>query len=112
MAKGKSKTGHPGSSGLAQSGGRNTTFGGGKGGTPLSKGVTKDRKIGSGRLNNGLEYTTRSTGGNSTLVPKTFRVGPPPPLHPGGKGSTATRKVKVQIPPRGGSSTGKVVGGK
>jgi hypothetical protein len=110
MAK-KGKTGHPGSSGLAQSGGINHTFGGGKGGTAQSKPVTRGRKIGGGTTNAGLHYTTRTEGGNSTLVPKSFSVGGPPPLH-GGSAVGKTKKVKVQKPFRGGSTTGTVTGGK
>lgn len=109
MAKKKS-SGHPGSSGLAQSGGRNTTFGGGKGGTKLTKGVTQGRKIGKGVLNSGLDYTVRTEGGDKTLTSQGFHVGAPPPVHPGGKGATGIHKVKVQKPVTGGGSGGKVYG--
>lgn len=92
-----------GGNGLAQSGGINHTFGGGKGGTEQSRGVTSERKLGSGRLNNGLDYTVRSTGGNATLKPKSFHVGMPPPIHTGGV-ETKTKKVTIRKPVRKGSS--------
>jgi hypothetical protein len=100
MAKGKGQYGHPGSSGQAQSGGRNTTFGGGKGGTAESRGVTQGRKIARGRLNNGLGYNVRTEGGSSTLKPESFHVGQPPPLR--GGDSTKTKKVTIRKPVRGG----------
>lgn len=102
MAKGKGKYGHPGDAGLAQSGGINHTFGGGKGGTAQSKPVTRGRRLGGGTTNAGLQYNTRTEGGNNALVPKSFRVGGPPPLHAGGP-TTKTKKVKVQKPSRGGA---------
>jgi hypothetical protein len=85
---------------LAQSGGINHTFGGGKGGTSQSKGVTQGRKIGKGKLNNGLNYNVRTEGGSSTLKSASFHVGPPPPVH---AGQAPTTKVKIQKPIRGGA---------
>jgi hypothetical protein len=96
MAKRKNNTS------LAQSGGINHTFGGGKGGTAQSKPVTAGRKIGGGRTNAGLDYNVRTEGGSKTLVPGKFHVGTPPPLH-GGDAASKTVKVKVQKPLRGGS---------
>lgn len=102
----KRNSGHPGSSGFAQSGGINHTFGGGKGGSESLKADTAGKKIGSGKLNNGLTYTTRSDGGDKSLKSKSFRVGAPPPVHPGGKGATATRKVSVRKPESLGGGSG------
>jgi len=101
MAKGN-KYGHPGSSGLAQSGGRNTTFGGGKGGTAASRKSTTERKVGSTKLNNGLRANIRTESGDNARVKRTGSIGAPPPLmtHSG----TKISKVKVQKPARGGSS--------
>lgn len=109
MAKKSGKYGHPGSSSQAQSGGINSSFGGGKGGTDQSRGVTQGRKIGTGRLNNGLNYNVRTEGGNKTLKPDSFKVGEPPPVHPGGSAGTKIHKVKIMKPAHGGSG-GKVYG--
>lgn len=93
-----------GGNGFAQSGGKNSTFGGGKGGTRETKQVTQGKKIGKGTLNNGLKYNVRTEGGSATLLPETFRVGAPPPVHPGGDHATKTRKVTIKKPQtRGGS---------
>ena len=94
--------GHPGSSGQAQSGGINKTFGGGKGGTAQTKGTTQGRKIGSGRLNNGLGYNVRTEGGDKTMTGFKGTAGKTPPLS-GGKSATKTKNVKVRQPNRGGS---------
>lgn len=99
MAK---KSNHPGSSGLAQSGGINHSFGGGKGGTKNSKGVTAGRKIGGGTNIAGLRYTTRTEGGNNTLVRKGYSVGAPPPLNP--PGDIQNAKVRIHRPSRGGAA--------
>lgn len=88
---------------LAQSGGRNTTFGGGKGGVPLSKGVTHDKTIDHGRLNSGTGYTLRADTGNNTPYPAKRTVGKPPPVHPGGKGVTKIIKPTIRRPAVGGS---------
>lgn len=102
MAK-KGSYGHPGSSGLAQSGGRNTTFGGGKGGTATFKADTNQRRIGGGVNNAGLDYSVRTEGGGKSLKPASFHVGAPPPLR-GGESATKTVKVKVRKPIRGGAA--------
>lgn len=101
MAKGK-KYGHPGSSGLAQSGGKNTTFGGGKGGTPESRKATAERKVSSGKLNNGLSYNIRTESGDNARVKRTGVIGHPPPLmtHSG----TKITKVHVRKPFRAGGN--------
>lgn len=87
---------------LAQSGGINRTFGGGKGGTAQSKPVTKGRKIGSGKMNNGLNYNVRTEGGNATLVPAKFKAGKTPPLS-GGSAGTKIHEIKVRPPFKQGS---------
>lgn len=86
---------------LAQSGGINKTFGGGKGGTKSSKPVTQGRKVGSGTLNNGLNYNIRSDGGDDSMTPFSGRVGTTPPLRAGTKKEA---KVTVRKPARGGSA--------
>jgi hypothetical protein len=93
-----------GSSKQAQSGGRNTTFGGGKGGTPLSKNVTKGAKIGSGVNGAGLDYTIRTQGGQNTLASASFRVGGTPPQTTGGLQKPIQSLRRILKPPRGGSS--------
>lgn len=105
MAKQKKFSGSGGGgNGLAQSGGINHTFGGGKGGTPRSKKATNDKVEGSGRLNNGLHYSVRNPAGDQARVPQTGKIGSPPPVHPGGKGATKTVKVKIDGPGYGGGS--------
>lgn len=105
MAKAKKFSGGGGAgNGLAQSGGINHTFGGGKGGTARSKKATHDPVEGSGRLNNGLHYNVRNPGGDDARVPQTGKIGSPPPIHPGGKGATKTVKVSVRKPQYGGGS--------
>ena len=79
--------------GFAQSGGINHTFGGGKGGTALSNGVTRGRRIASGRLNNGLNYNVRSEGGKLTLRSAKFHVGSPPPVRTGG---IKTSRIRIR----------------
>jgi hypothetical protein len=105
----KDASGLPGSAGggsskQAQSGGRNTTFGGGKGGTKLTKNVTKGGTRGRGRNSAGLDYNIRSSGGDATLDPASFRVGGTPPQTSGGlqKPIQSLRKVRGQ--PKAGSS--------
>jgi hypothetical protein len=86
--------------GFAQSGGRDTTFGGGRGGTPLTKGVTKTPPEGTGMQGGFNQYTIRGEGGDNTPA-NTGRgkVGAPPPVHPGdSKQVTGIVKVK-QLPP-------------
>jgi hypothetical protein len=56
---------------LAQSGGKDSTFGGGKGGGTWSgpgAGGRNNRKVGTGVLNNGTPYNVRSPGGDNTIV--------------------------------------------
>jgi hypothetical protein len=108
MAKGDA-SGLPGSAGggsskQAQSGGKNTTFGGGKGGTPLSKQVTKGAVRGKGVNGVGLDYNIRSTGGDATLQPQTFRAGATPPQHTGGLQKPVQSLRKQRPPYRAGSS--------
>lgn len=78
--------GHPGSSGFAQSGGRNTTFGGGKGGTAASRTSTSNKKEGTGSQNGVNRYTIRSESGDSAKTTLKGKVGGPPPVHAGGDG--------------------------
>lgn len=91
--------------GTAQSGGKNHTFGGGKGGTKLTRGVTFGRKIAKGRFNSGTNYNLRTDGGDNTLGGFSSHVGSPPPVHPGGKGATKTRFPRIRQPDgyKGGS---------
>lgn len=86
--------------GFAQSGGRDTSFGGGKGGTALTKGVTKTPVEGSGKQGGFNPYTIRGEGGDKTPAKgKRPRAGAPPPVHTGNsKQVTGIVKVK-QLPP-------------
>lgn len=85
---------------LAQSGGRNTTFGGGKGGTKLTRGVTADKKLGSGTQNGVNRYTIRSAGGNATPIKGVRkRAGAPPPVHPGDSKQVTGIVRPKQLPP-------------
>lgn len=86
----------------AQSGGINHTFGGGKGGTELSRGTTAGRKIGGGRNNAGLDYAIRSAGGDKTLKPATFHVGTPPPVVT--EASKHKTRINVRKPGKAGSA--------
>lgn len=100
MAKKTGKYGHPGSSGLAQSGGINKTFGGGKGGTAASRKSTTSRVTTTGVLNNGVGYRVRTTGGDDQKTSLGARIGQPPPLRGSGPKDP---KVKVHNPVRKGS---------
>lgn len=100
MAK-KGRFGHPGSSGLAQSGGINQTFGGGKGGTAASKKATHDGKRGTTRLNNGLDATIRNEPGDNARVKQTGLIGKPPPIR-GGDSTKRPTKIVIRRPVRGG----------
>lgn len=92
-----------GGNGLAQSGGINRTFGGGKGGQAKLKADTAGRKIGTGRMANGLTYAVRVLGGNFSRAPFKGTVGSPPPLR-GGPATTRIKRVTVRGPHiRGGS---------
>jgi hypothetical protein len=97
MAKGRSNKG----ASLAQSGGRDTSFGGGKGGNAYGKQATRAAVRGSGKMNTGSSYQIRNAGGNNTLVPSGDKrnAAPPPPVHPGdSKQVTGIRRPK-QLPP-------------
>lgn len=94
MARGYSKRGVS----LAQSGGINHTFGGGKGGTKQSKVVTRGRIIGRTTWN-GLSVAIRSPFGNLTTRRSTGKAGAPPPVRGGGR---KLKKVHVNPPVRGG----------
>src|SRR5215213_5901994 len=98
MAK---KYGHPGSSGLAQSGGKNSTFGGGKGGTKESRTSTNDRRIGKLTVN-GLSASVRTVTGSKAMTAFFKRVGKPPPMR--GGGMTNTVQPTIRRPVRRGSS--------
>lgn len=92
-----------GSSKQAQSGGRNTTFGGGKGGTKLTKNVTKGATRGSGVNSAGLTYNIRSSMGDKTLDPASFKVGGTPPQTTGGLQQPIQNLRKIRPPVKGGS---------
>lgn len=100
MAK-KGKYGHPGSSGQAQSGGINHTFGGGKGGTAASKKSTRNPVIGSTKLNNGLTATIRNEAGNNARVRQTGLIGMPPPITTGA--ADHKTRINVRKPHKGGA---------
>jgi hypothetical protein len=107
MAKGNA-SGLPGSAGgrsskQAQSGGRNTTFGGGKGGTKLSRDVTKGGSRGKNVNGAGLSYTIRSTGGDKTLESQSFRVGGTPPQTAGGLQKPIQSMRRIRPRPIAGS---------
>lgn len=105
MARAKGSKFRGGTS-LAQSGGRNTTFGGGKGGTPLSKNVTKGQSEGTGMQGGFNKYTIRTEGGDSTeMKVARKRAGAPPPVHPGDSTQvTGIRKPKILPPVLRGST--------
>lgn len=81
--------------GFAQSGGKATTFGGGKGGGVWqgkgggNKGAGVGGPVkGKGRLGSSTPYKVRSPGGDNLLTGSVGqRVGSPPPLHASGKGT-------------------------
>jgi hypothetical protein len=53
---------------VAQSGGINHTFGGGKGGTKQTKTATRDKVLAKGKNARGLTVTVREAGGDNALV--------------------------------------------
>lgn len=91
--------------GFAQSGGRDTTFGGGKGGTPLTRNVTKGASEGSGKQGGFNQYTIRGAGGDTTPAKtKKPRAGAPPPVHPGDSKQVAgIVKIRQEAPVQRGS---------
>jgi hypothetical protein len=92
------------SSGLAQSGGKNTTFGTSGGGTKQTKGVTAGASEGTGTNGAGLQYTIRSSGGDKTTTPWKGTVGGTPPQMSGGLQPPIQSLRKIRPPTRGGSS--------
>lgn len=99
MAKAKGSKFRGGTS-LAQSGGKNTTFGGGKGGTPLSRNVTKNQAEGSGLQGGFNRYTVRTEGGNNTAMKVARKkAGAPPPVHPGDSQQVTGIVRPKQLPP-------------
>lgn len=109
MARKKGASGLPasaggGSSRQAQSGGKNTTFGGGKGGTKLTRDVTKGGARGRGVNGAGLDYTIRSSMGDKTLASSKETVGGSPPLTSGGLQKPIQSMRRVRPAPRAGSS--------
>ena len=104
MAGSSGNKGFKGGVSPAQSGGRNTTFGGGKGGTAESRKATKEPKVGSGRLNNGLAYNIRNEAGDNARVKQTGGIGHPPPVHPGGSAGTKIKRVGIRKPFRAGGN--------
>lgn len=95
---------------LAQSGGKNTTFGGGKGGTPLTRNVTKSQSEGSGMQGGFNRYTIRTEGGDSTEMKiARKRAGAPPPVHPGDSQQVTGIVRPKQLPPtlRGSTNAAK-----
>jgi len=93
-----------GDSGQAQSGGRATTFTGGTGGTKLSRNTTKGAVRGSGVNGLGVTYDIRTSGGDATLDPATFRVGGTPPQTSGGLQQPIQSLRKILPPTKAGSS--------
>jgi hypothetical protein len=93
-----------GSSKQAQSGGRDTSFGGGKGGTKLTKGVTAGNKRGQGVDGAGLTYNIRNAGGDKTLQSQVGKVGGTPPQTTGGLQKPVQSLRRIRPPVRGGSS--------
>lgn len=86
--------------GFAQSGGRDTSFGGGKGGTALTKGVTKTPAEGTGRQGGFNPYTIRGEGGDKTPAKVARKsAGPPPPVHPGDSKQVTGIVRPKQLPP-------------
>ena len=94
-----------GSSGLAQSGGRDTTFSGGTGGVPLSRNVTKGAVEGTNVNGVGLTYNVRSSVGDKTEMPWRGTAGSTPPQATGGlqKPIQSLRKI---LPPFHAGSEG------
>jgi hypothetical protein len=85
---------------LAQSGGRNTTFGGGKGGVPLSRNVTKGASEGTGMQGGFNRYTIRTEGGDRTSMKVARKnAGAPPPVHPGDSKQVTGIVRPKQLPP-------------
>jgi hypothetical protein len=102
MARAKGSKFRGGTS-LAQSGGKNTTFGGGKGGTAQTRLATANKREGTGQTANGAKYAIRSAAGDDAPVGGKPRVGGPPPLR-GGKGMQAIVKPKALKPVLRGST--------
>ena len=101
-------TGYPanaggGSSGLAQSGGRDTTFGTEGGGVPLTKKVTQGATEATGVNGVGLTYNVRSAGGDRTQTPWKGTAGGTPPQYTGGLQKPIQDLRKQRPPVRGGS---------
>jgi hypothetical protein len=92
-----------GSSGLAQSGGRATTFTGGTGGVPLSKNVTNGAVEGTNVNGVGLTYNVRSAGGDRTSIPSRATVGGTPPQNTGGLQQPIQNLRKILPPWKAGS---------
>lgn len=99
MAKSK-YGGYSGGVSPAQSGGRDHTFGGGRGGTKQTRGSTFGRRIGTA-IRNGLTVAIRSDTGNNTMRAMKGTVGHPPPVM-GGPAVGKLRKRKIQKPVWGG----------
>jgi hypothetical protein len=92
-----------GSSGLAQSGGRATTFTGGTGGVPLSKNVTKGAIEGTNVNGVGLTYNVRTAGGDKTTTPWRGTAGATPPQNTGGLQKPIQSLRKILPPWKAGS---------
>lgn len=83
--------------GLAQSGGRNRTFGGGKGGTPLTQGTSAGKSEGATHLGNGTSATIRAAAGDASPRKLKGRAGAPPPVNP--PGNPVTFNKPHALPP-------------
>lgn len=90
---------------VAQSGGKNSTFGGGKGGTKESKTSTKDRVIGKGKNARGLTVTARSETGDKALVRGSGRAAKAGKLSTTG-GAGRARKQPSSLGKKGGFGGG------
>jgi hypothetical protein len=89
--------------GSAQSGGRDTTFGTERGGTKLTKNVTRGGAEGTNQNGVGLSYTVRSSGGDATSTPWKGTAGGTPPQYTGGEQQPIQSMRKINPPPRAGS---------
>jgi hypothetical protein len=84
---------------VAQSGGRDHTFSGGKGGTKGTRASTAGRVV-ARTVRNGLKVAVRSPIGDLTMRRATGGVGKPPPILGTARGKLS--KIKIQKPVRGG----------
>jgi hypothetical protein len=99
MAKGDaSGLSNQGPAPLAQSGGRDTTFGTARGGTKLTRNVTRGGVEGQNQNGVGLQYNVRSATGDQTSAPWKGTVGATPPQYTGGL-QKPIQSLRNQRPP-------------